>query len=500
MSWLRLWVTSLTLMLLGCSRPYVAEQVTQWGQSADLAHLAAAVKSSEAQDAVRAQAAVALLQASPIKGRYRGIDALVATLRSIDAAERSRVLIPVVTAIAAKLSEADGDNVAYKDAGYMLLIDDHVVKGPLLAAGEAASTLRKALTNWAVTDFSARSLDSNQRYGMSLLFQVLGPNAVGKLVPLLKTEKRKRAIVHIIAKQGAPQVLEQASGAIVALIKEAAAAAWRAGQKKVLMEANSRAGFSPTPRQLEAQLRQYQDEHLVRLFSFAKKIGGAAVVSHCLELGADEAQSSKRRQVALAALAGNIAPNNAEATTKLLALAAKDGTPPIVLDHVLRRIKELPRGKVAAGLYEIFKKRDWKYRRAAASTLLELSSTEHIAEFLGKLDDNATKNFSLPEAITYGARLGELTGGNPRAILTAHMKTGRAPSRLSALAYWYTHGAKADVARVLPYGDDSQSIPQCEDEAGCHWQCMVARGENKTVQTVGQFVRYCVVPKLERSK
>ena len=59
----------------------------------------------------------------------------------------------------------------------------------------------------------------------------------------------------------------------------------------------------------------------------------------------------------------------------------------VVLDQAFRRIGEMPRELVVEKLYEIFKTDKWKIRRAAAATVLKISTVKHVDEFMAKLPE-----------------------------------------------------------------------------------------------------------------
>ena len=135
------------------------------------------------------------------------------------------------------------------------------------------------------------------------------------------------------------------------------------------------------------------------------------MVNYCLEVAADKTQDDKQRQTALAALEGRIDRKSEKQIDSLFAVAKSDA-PPTVVDQAFRRIRELPRELAIDKLYAFFDTKDWKLRRLAAATVLQMSSVKHIDEFMDKLADKAKDNFNLGEAIAYGAYLGGLKDGN----------------------------------------------------------------------------------------
>ena len=133
-----------------------------------------------------------------------------------------------------------------------------------------------------------------------------------------------------------------------------------------------------------------------------------------------------------------------------------------------------------------------------------MSTTKHAVEFLEKLGEKATKNFNLPEAITYGAYLGGLKEGDPLEVLKPLMSTGPAQARMAAISYHYEFGNKNTVKDIAAFENDAQQAPTCEEGKGCDWTCLVGpEGKKKTpkeVKTVGDFVQYCIKPKMLRTE
>ena len=75
--------------------------------------------------------------------------------------------------------------------------------------------------------------------------------------------------------------------------------------------------------------------------------------------------------------------------------------------------------------------------------------------------------------------------------------------RVSALSYYYSKGNKTELAALTPYENDGQKVPPCDEDDGCDWKCDVGAGdkkETKDIRTVGEFVRYCIRPKMEQTE
>ena len=489
--------------------------------------LSAVVIHDKYPHALRVKAAMSLIRMKPRKGRAVGIERLVkgalvcdpefikpdepCSKAQLGPEERTKILSDLVPLIVAELEKpppepAQGGQAApdpsfpYKDAAFLMLTyeDAQVVPDAGLR-----KQLEDALTKWAMADFDNRLNDRTQAFGMEQLLRHIGPSSVKDLPSLMTKEgKNLSKMADIISKIADKPTREEASKKLVEIAEYIASDKWRKDKLPELKEANRKAGFDPTEKQLEKQMADFQDESVTRVYASMKKVGGEAVVNYALSIAANEKEDKKRRQAALAALEGHIDRKNDKQISKLFELASDKKAPPEVVDQAFRRIRELPREKVIDKLYDFFDTDDWKIRRLAGATILQMSKVEHVDEFLGKLDRKATKNFNLPEAITYGAYLAGLKGGDPLEALQPHMKKGGVRSRLTAISYWYEKGTKKDLGKLEPYERDRLGVPKCDDEDACDWSCLVPQGdkkESKTVQTVGDFVSYCIKPKMAQT-
>lgn len=211
-------------------------------------------------------------------------------------------------------------------------------------------------------------------------------------------------------------------------------------------------------------------------------------------------QIDKRRQAALAALEGHLDRNNQDDIKRILDIAKSDA-PDVILDLAFRRVGELPRDQVVEKLYDLFKGDKWKIRRAAAATVLKMSTLKHVDEFMGKLPSDG-KNFAMAEAITYGALIGDLKEGKVTDALKKHLTSGPGVARTTALSWYLTNGTKAQIDDVKVAESDSTNAPSCDVEPDCKWVCEIAKEgakdpkerEQKDIKTVGDFVKYCVEP------
>jgi hypothetical protein len=308
----------------------------------------------------------------------------------------------------------------------------------------------------------------------------------------------------LTAEIGDATTKEAASAALVDVAKYVSSSEWIKIKKPEVQAANAASKLEPNEKQLEQQLQTYQDEELFRVFASMKRVGGRPVVGFLLEFAASKDQSEKRRQAALAALEGRLDKSKPEDIARILAIASSDA-PDVVLDQAFRRVAELPREVVIDKLYELFKTDKWKVRRAAAATILRMSTLKHLDEFMAKLPKGSAKGFAMPEALTYGAVIGELKEGKPAEAVAKHLTSGSPAARASAIAYYFTYGTSAELPVVQALESDRGEVPVCETDPDCKWSCDVPKEgaadpnqrETKEIKTVGDFVRYCVVPAMK---
>jgi hypothetical protein len=230
-----------------------------------------------------------------------------------------------------------------------------------------------------------------------------------------------------------------------------------------------------------------------------KSVGQKPIVDYLLAYAQNDKNPEKRRGAALAGLENNLDRKNKAHAKAMLDFLADDKTPDSIRDVAARRVGELSRDQVADRLYGLFDNDRWQLRATVASLLLKMTTDKEIDEFMTKL--GKVKQMAISEPLTYGPLLKEVSGVEPEQLVTKYSQPGQpAPVRLSALGYYYAYGTKDDLAKVEVFKKDSQKTPSCPKEAQqCAWTCTVA-GEKapltKEVETVGQFVEYCLVPSM----
>jgi hypothetical protein len=466
---------------------------------------------------LRIEAAETLVSMKPRGGRRIGIqgtdeqEGLVDALAQMAPAPRTALISKLVPKLQAEMAKpapvqvpgqpAKPDlSVPYKDAAFAILTHDD---GALIPDEALKKSVRASLASWCTTNFADRLDDSSQLYGVEQVLRELKAEGVHNLPDLILPGAPKLdRMADLTAELGDPETKQRASTALVAVAKNVSSDEWVAQKKPAVEAANKQSKLNPTPDQLKAQLAQYQEEELLRVFGSMKKIGGKPVVDYLLGYVQDKNGLEKRRAAAMAALQGNLDRNNAAQAQVALSIAGDPATPDSLRDLSLQRVGEFPRAMVVEKLFELFKNDNWKVRWVAASLVLKMSDTSQMPEFMSKLGQ--AEGLAITEPLSYGGLLADLKGTpTPAAIAEKYSATGNSvPARLTALSYYYSSGTAADAAKVEAYAKDSAATPKCKPDAKeCEWKCTVqgASGEEtKDIKTVGEFVEFCVKPAMDK--
>ena len=477
---------------------------------------------------LRVEAARTLIEMKPRNGKRVGIvgedgdpenRGLIDALASLSSPERAAVIGRLVPSIVAELRRpvptglpgqpAPADpSIPYKDTAFALLTHEgeQLVEDP---AHRAA--LEEGLAEWCAADFARRVDDPSQLFGVEQVLKFLKAEGARRLPPLLVPDGKKLDLVaSLVADLGDARTKLDASRRLVRVAVDVAAPGWKERKSPLVKSINEASRLKPTREQFEAQLDQYQEEELLRVFSSMKRVAGAPTVEYLLAFASDRGQPEKRRAAALAALEGNIVrcaatdcdQRTLEQIDTVLAIARSSDAPDSVRDQALRRVGEMPRKLVVDRLYSLFGEKKWKIRWMAADLVLSMSDTEQVDEVLGNLHA-ATKELAVAEPLQYGYRLGALKGKTPPSTLAARYVTSDQPvtSRVTALGYYFHYGTRRDLPLLTGLEADSTKVPKTPDcegiDQGCAWECEVVDGGTrmvKEVATLGQFVKFCVEP------
>jgi len=468
---------------------------------------------------LRVEAALTLIRMKPRGGRRIGIQGsddqpgLVDALAQLSPAERAKVLDRLVPAMVAEMrrpppkaqagqAAAPDASYPYKDAAFALLTHDG---GSIVADERNRRALRDGLREWTTADFAARMDESSQIYGIEQVLRELKAEGVRTLPELIDPGARKiDRIADLVAELGDSPTKLRASQKLVEVAREVGSDRWIKQKAPAVEAANKASKLNPTPEQFKAQLETYQEEELLRVFASMKKVGGAPAVDYLLEFAQNELHPEKRRAAALAALEGNLDKNNSRHAEIALAIASGKDTPDVVRDIALLRVGEFPRKVVVSKLYELFEHDNWKVRWVAAELVLKMSEPQHIDEFMQRVGN--TKHLAITEPLRYGALMGSMKGSPaPKQLIDKYVQPGHpVQARLSAFGYYFDKGTKEDLPAVEPYVADAAKVEGCKEGAqDCEWKCTVGEGEQqetKDITTVGEFVRYCVKPAMEKRK
>jgi hypothetical protein len=491
--------------------------VHRWGETQNgPKRLEAVMLHDKYNDQLRVEAALTLVRMRPRNGKRVGIEGgddpeqrgLLAVLATMDKEARSRLIGLMVPSLEAGMKRPPADRATrradesypFKDAAYALLTYE---KGSLVSNEEDRRQLQDSIAEWAAVDFAGRMEEAAQIYSMDQVLRYLGARGVSRLPELMIPGGNKLdRISEFIAELGDPPTKLLASEKLVAVATYITSAKWLADREPILRKANQESKLVPDDKQFKKQLEEYQDEELTRLFSSMKKLGGRPIVNYLLTFVSNASNNDKRRTAAVAALEGNIDKSDAKQIDTLFAMASADATPDGVRDLVLRRLSEMPKKLVLARLFGLFNSPNWRIRFGPADLALRMSETPEVPEFMAKL--GVVKNMSMAEPLTYGGTLNDVKGTDtPRAIAAKYMGLGNpVPARLTALSWYFRFGAATDLGEMKRFQDDKAKVPECAKNAkDCEWKCDVAangKTEPKDVTTVGEFVRYCVIPEIER--
>lgn len=502
------WVLAVSLAASVACRTSV-DDVHRWANTQQGPRKIVAVMTHDKYpDELRVEAAMTLVRMKPRSGRRVGIDELVAGLRALPVASRTKLvngMLPLLEREIGKPPPVEpppgtprepDTTFPYKDAAFALLTNP---SEELVVGKSERQRLQAALASWAMADFAARMDDPSQAYGMGQMLADLGPDGVRRLPELIVVDAKKiSSLAGFVADHGDDATKLVASTRLVAIAREVDSPQWLARKAPMLKQANEASGYKVEGARFDEQLALYQEEELLRVFASLKQIGQAPAVDYLLEFAGEAKRPEKRREAALAALEGRVNRENAGQVARLLAIASQSDTPDSVRDQALRRVGELPREQVIDSLYGLFGHANWKVRWVAAELVLKMSDTTQLDEFMGKL--GRLRDMAITEPLRYGKLIAALPGKPaPQQLVSSYTARSKpVPVRLTALGYYLDQGTPAELPMLGALGADTSRVPSCpKGAADCEWTCELESGGQrlaKPVSTVGEFVQYCVMP------
>jgi hypothetical protein len=392
-------------------------------------------------------------------------------------------------------------SIPYKDAAFALvsheppLASDEKTKGDLIAA----------LTQWVQTDFETRIDNSTQQFGVEQIMRLLGAPSVRSLpAVIVETSTKLDRACSLMADIGDDDTKRRAGEALVALARKIDAPDWIEKQRPLVVEANAKSRMNVTPQQVTDQLKNYQEQELEKVFTYMKRLGGRPVVDYCLAFAHDKSKSEKMRTDALAAIENRIDKSVAGDIASVFDILRDDSNPDKVRGVAMARFGELPKETILPKLYTLFDKK-WQLRLDAARMILKTIAPKEVPDFLRHLPQNDRTKMALSEPITYGTLISAMDpqgGPKPRDVLNQFLGSPEMGAKLTAIGAYYM-AKKSDGAPLVALEDDRMPLPRCDPADQCGWQCDIPKApgsqekETKTVNTVGEFVKWCVEPSLQ---
>lgn len=466
---------------------------------------------------LREEATLSLVHMRPRNGRHVGLEYLALGYDTPQGRVQGALSIlsdesrkHIVDDIAPKLEEqiqqppppkpAEGqpqqidESVPYKDAAFALLSHEP----PLVVDDKTKADLTAALTQWVQNDFEDRIDNSSQQFGVEQIMRFLGPASVKGLPSSIAEGNTKNdKACQLIADIGDDDTKNRAGQALVALAKTIDSPGWLDKQRGLVQEANKKTGANPSEKDLQAQLKTYQEQELEKVFTNMKRVGGRPVIEYCLQYGRDNTKSEKMRTDALAALENRIDKNVPSDMTALFSILGDDSAPDAVRGVAMARVGELPKDIILPRLYALFSKK-WQVRMDAAKLILKTVTTRDVPEFMRHLPSDSKTKMGLSEPLLYGALiLGMDPAGGPKArdVLNGYLDSSAVGAKLTAAGSYY-QAKKGDAAPLRALESDKTAIAKCDPADKCGWECIVNK-ESKTPATVGEFVQWCIEPQLQ---
>lgn len=497
------------LSVSGCAT--TDEDVERWGRTTHgPTRLVAVLTHDKYATVLRVDAAMTLIDMPPRRGRRIGIKMATDALASLPPTERATLVAALVPKLLQKMDQPvqrdeagnpiTDETFPYKDAAFALLTSDkRLVTDPTLR-GE----IEAGLTAWAMSDFGVRLQARSQQYGLQQVLRALGPKSVEALPDKIEPGAGSIAtMAALVAELGTPDTRARAGSKLTAVAQKVASQQWLDEQAPQVKESNRVAGIDPSPESFQKQLLGYQKEELTRVFTSMKKVGGKPVVEFLIVYAETPENDEQMRSTALLAMAGHLDQKDRKMVERLLALGSNDEVPTPVRDVAIRRLGELPRAMVINDLFKLFQSDNWRVRLLAADLALRMSKPSEVGLFMSRLGA-AQEGMSIDEPLIYGQVLGEIAPGAAGRDLANRYLSSSYPAgvRLAALSYFLHFGTQSDLGLLKPLERDTMPVPRCRPDADdCFWRCEVGPAENralKTLKTVGDFVRYCVEPAVEK--
>jgi hypothetical protein len=489
---------------------------------------------------LRAEAAMSLVRMKARGGHRVGLDTLIAGFKTSEGARegglqqlapdaRAKIIQAITPLLVEQMKQPlparapDGTqppepSIPYKDAAFALLSSE----ATLVTDEAVKATLRAALLSWVQSNFEARIDNSAQQFGVEQVMRhpLFGAAAVKPLAQLIREDGAKNdRVVALISDLGDTETKKTAGEALVALAKRIDSPDWVQKQKTLVEAANAKANQKPTPDEFKNQLNKYQEQELEKVFANIKRLGGPVVVDFALSYATDKSRGTEARIRAIASVEGRLDKNSTGQLEKIFELVRDDkienddkrvkderGNIKNLGDKLrglaLARLGEFPKEQFVPKLYTLFDGKKWQLRLDAARLVLRTMNTKDLGEFMRHLPPNERAPMALSEPIAYAAHISEMPGPPPpRESLKPYLTSRELGPKLVAISSFY-QGKKVDQGALSDVENDRQPVPKCKETDNCGWKCRVPKSpgskesDEKSIETVGDFVKYCVVPSL----
>ncbi|CAN5846443.1 hypothetical protein BH11MYX4_BH11MYX4_29290 [soil metagenome] len=337
----------------------------------------------------------------------------------------------------------------------------------------------------------------------------LGPESVRTLPGLINENTgRIDRVAGLMNDVGDEPTKLKASEALAALAVKYNSKEWLDAQTKVVKESNARNNIKADDNQVAGQVDKIQERRLTEeVFPAMKKVGGRPAIDYLFAYATETKNPAERRKLALAALEGRVDKSNPADLERTFAIAKNEENPDAVRDVAFQRMGEFPKEQIVPKLYTLFEPKKWKTRWVAGETVLKtFSSTKQIPDFLARLPRTPATKMGMTEPLSYSGKMRtmEPAPGDPKArdVLAPYLSSRELGPKLTALGFFW-EGKKADRPVVAPFENDATLLPKCEKEDECSWSCDVPKAgsketEPKELKTVGEFVRFCLVPSMDK--
>ncbi len=472
---------------------------------------------------LREEAALSLVHMRPRNGRHVGLEYFALGYDTPQGRVQGALSIltdearkHIVDDIAPKLEEqiqqpppprpAEGQpqqpdaSIPYKDAAFALLSHEP----PLVVDDKTKADLTAAITQWVQTDFEDRIDNGSQQFGVEQIMRFLGTASVkGLPSSIVEGNSKNDKACQLIADIGDDDTKTRAAQALVTLAKTIDSPGWLDKQRGLVQEANKKTGANPSEKDLQTQLKTYQEQELEKVFTYMKRLGGRPVVEFCLAFAHDKSKSEKMRTDALAAIESRIDKNVPGDISAIFDILRDDTNPDKVRGVAMARFGELPKETIVPKLYTLFDKK-WQLRLDAGKMILKTMTPKDVPDFMRHLPQNDRSKLALSEVISYGQVILGMDpqgGPKPREVLNQFLGSSDLGAKLTAAGSYYL-ARKAEAGPVVALDDDKTPVPKCEPADQCGWQCDVPKPgsqekETKNIATVGEFVKWCIEPSLQ---